>query len=771
MTDNQRSSEARRYVNELGWSLVPIPPGTKGPNTPGWNTPENTISTEDQCAFWDKNPEWNMGVLLSEARIAVLDVDHLENTRILFDFFGIDYDEMVASAPRIVGRPGRDKAIFLVPPGESLKRNSLSWPKVDDQEKTDTVIEFRAGAVQDVLPPSIHPDTGMPYTWRKDPFGEMPEIPSPILRIWKEWSTFKPQMLAACPWLKEKPTPPPSRSRQVSRSGGGIIDQFNAAHSVEQMLESKGYKRTRGGRYLSPFSSSGIAGVHVFREENRAYSHHASEPFDTTHGIDPFFLFQHFDHSGDLHRALREAAKILGIDSVETVDEEAIEHGREVWKLWQQSSKPKSSIFDDDYELLSIPGVLQEAVDFYNTTASKPQPRFAVQAALALGSVVMGRRWRTDQMNYSGLYFINVGKSASGKEHAKTVVERILEAAMLDDLIGPSGYTSAAGLLSSLIHQPVHISIMDELGRQLETSSSSVNSHKAEAQTLIMEAFGRQSGTLRPNGYSTMALTKKQQEDVRADDKSIRNPSLTIMSMTTPETLYNSLSSRYVSDGFLGRFLIVETDVGRQVGRIVNWIDPSSRLIEWCQTCSSASANPGNLSGMNSNSLPPQPVIVPFDPRCHQMLTDYDAEMIRKMDKYEQYGLEAMFGRTKEIAQRVALIVAVSCNASRVMPEHLEWAIKYTRAYFDQTVSRLRRSMADNPFEKSCKEVFSFISDGGLRGRTEREISRGCPSYRGMPPRGRQEVLDALQSDYGISLRKIEGRGAPRHAWVSPEDV
>ena len=41
-----------------------------------------------------------------------------------------------------------------------------------------TVFELRGGLVQDVLPPSIHPDTGKPYFWRTPPSADgLPELP------------------------------------------------------------------------------------------------------------------------------------------------------------------------------------------------------------------------------------------------------------------------------------------------------------------------------------------------------------------------------------------------------------------------------------------------------------------------------------------------------------------------------------------------------------------------------------------------------------------
>jgi hypothetical protein len=44
--------------------------------------------------------------------------------------------------------------------------------------------------------------------------------------------------------------------------------------------------------------------------------------------------------------------------------------------------------------------------------------------------------------------------------------------------------------MSTLINKPVHVSVVDELGRQLKAASASGMQHKADALTAIMESFG-----------------------------------------------------------------------------------------------------------------------------------------------------------------------------------------------------------------------------------------------------------------------------------------
>ena len=760
---------AKYYIDNYNWVLVEIPPATKNPTKTGWNIRENCITTVDQCKFYKDHPDWNMGLLLSESNVVSIDIDNVVNTKIAFNSLGIDYDKIINSAPRITGRPNHDKVLFKAPPGIVLARKALSWPTAEDQSKNAVVFELRAGPIQDVLPPSMHPDTKVPYGWVRDPDEGIPDLPKELLTIWREWDKFKVELLNVCPWSEKKELPPPKKTRLVAQTSEDVIGKFNSSNNIENLLTQYGYKRTAGGRYLSPYSTTGLAGVIVFPSENRIFSHHGSDPFDTSHSLDAFDLYCHFDHGGDVTSAVREASKELNISNVISYDPELINHGREVFESWTNKSEDNKSISIPE-NLLCVPGILQDVVEYYNTTAPKMQPQFAVQTALALGSVVMGRRWKTNQNNYTGLYFVCVGKSSSGKEHSKTVLEDLLLEAQLDFLIGPSGYTSSGGVLSALIERPCHISIIDELGKLMESSQRAGNSNQIDAQTTIMETFGRLHGILRAQGYSSMTLTQSQKENEGV--KQVHRPSLSILAMTTPSTLYSSISSRYISSGFIPRLIIVETEIGRQLSRFVTEPPKSQRLIEWMKACATACEQSGNLVADFGPRNPPAPVVIPFDQRCWPLLKKYEQELLDNMNDGEQHGLDEMFGKSKEIAQRVALIVAVSCESKVILPEHVTWAINYVRFYNMQTIDKLKSIMSDSQFESTCKQVLEIIAKGGTKGATDREISKGSGLMRGLDPKQRNSVMTSLQNDHGIKLCKIEhtGAGRTRTAWICPDE-
>jgi hypothetical protein len=305
---------ARRYVEKFGMHLVPIDPGRKFPRAEDWGN--NTLS-DPQAAenYYLEHSDWNMGLVLGPSNICSLDIDCMDSFRLICECFNIDIDDLIKKTPTIQGRGFR--LMFRVPEGVKLDYHRLNWKKKDDPSKSYTVIELRAACDgkqrQDVLPPSMHPDTGKPYVWFTQPTFEMPEPPLWLLAIWKDWDKFRPQMQAMCPWadVSELPKPPKTQAfRERFNEGDGVIDQYIASVSLESALAAYGYKRI-GKRWLSPHSQTKLPGVVVFEHGNSCWVHHASDPLcsdDSGRPVNAFDLYCMYEHQGDIKRAVKALA-------------------------------------------------------------------------------------------------------------------------------------------------------------------------------------------------------------------------------------------------------------------------------------------------------------------------------------------------------------------------------------------------------------------------------------------------------------------------------
>ena len=302
---------ASRYIEEFGLALVAIEPGEKAPKGMGWNKPGGYITDAGVAdLFWQRNPNHNLGVVLGPSRVCSLDVDDVQWTRhVLYELLGVDLDSMALVYPTIVGNPTRFRVLFKLPEGIELTRHSLSWPNEKDPDgsihkglmdkakaakeqgdgvgeaaaraeaeeyKRFTVFELRAGLVQDVFPPSIHPGTGKPYIWRTPPSATdgLPTLNADLLNIWQGWDIFKRDAEAACPWAIKPSAAPAKVIKRPAPAAGkqpSVIDEFNRCHDIEELLRSHGYIK-RGSKWLYPQSSTGLPGVTI--TDGKVYSHH-----------------------------------------------------------------------------------------------------------------------------------------------------------------------------------------------------------------------------------------------------------------------------------------------------------------------------------------------------------------------------------------------------------------------------------------------------------------------------------------------------------------
>jgi len=116
-----------------------------------------------------------------------LDIDDFFEATAYLETKGIDLAQLIQRDETVQinsGRPNRAKLLYY------MDRTRLTRKIVPDGK---TILEFRCavrngGSVQDVLPPSIHPDTLQPYTWKGD-WHCVPEAPSSLLAIWDEISS------------------------------------------------------------------------------------------------------------------------------------------------------------------------------------------------------------------------------------------------------------------------------------------------------------------------------------------------------------------------------------------------------------------------------------------------------------------------------------------------------------------------------------------------------------------------------------------------------
>lgn len=319
MTTPTTADYAASYIRQFGMALVPLPPRTKRPLADDWGN--NVLTDPDAArAYYEKHPDWNIGAALGPSRLCSLDVDDIDATRLIFDEFGWDLDALRDTHPTIQGRPDGFRVMFSVPADTVLPYHALTWPKQDGTKGRFTVFEIRAAVEQqrqDVLPPSIHPDTQQPYVWltRPVPATGMPPPPDFLLRIWENWDALKPQFQAVCPWApaNTRPAPPPRRANTPTGQAS-VIDAYNAATDIEHALRSYGYTQ-HGRRWLSPHSQTKLPGVTVI-DGGKCFIHHASDPLCTDESgqpVDSFDLYAEYEHRGDKRDAMRAAAEQLGM--------------------------------------------------------------------------------------------------------------------------------------------------------------------------------------------------------------------------------------------------------------------------------------------------------------------------------------------------------------------------------------------------------------------------------------------------------------------------
>ena len=421
--------------------------------------------------------------------------------------------------------------------------------------------------------------------------------------------------------------------------------------------------------------------------------------------------------------------------------------------------------------LYSPPGVLKDIYDYSENIAKISQPAISMQAALSVGSVAAGRMYRTDMNNFSSLFFMCIAKSGQGKENVKTVVESILDKADHSDLMAGDGYTSSGAIYSLLRYKPTHITVMDEFGKRLESISKASNSNKEDALQVLMETWGRCHGVLRPDNYSMMTLNQKQQKE--AMDRSTIKPAITLVGMSVPKNFYGALSTGRIVDGFLNRFIVVESHVPRSVGRMIPYVEPPKSVYDWVTDVRQTNNEMEQIARDNAE-LDFKQRILTFDDDSRNLLEKLAYDLVDQQNKLEKEGLEVLLSRTREKAMRLALIGALADNkrAKTISGDITQWAIDYVNYYDQLLIESCKDKVAGSEMEGRIKQILSFIRSQGEWGISKRDIDRR-EIFRSMKSYEVKEIIERLKNSGEIQEKDVKksntGRPTKRIVAIDPE--
>lgn len=754
----------------LGWKLCKLRPKSKAPMLANWTT---QVIGSDTAGTVFSTDLYGMGIVHQESGTGAFDVDSMEWARVAFADFGIPIDDLLQGYPRIAGREGRDKIIFRLPPG--LATQKLVWPAPSSDGKPITVFELRANGGQDVLPPSIHPDTGRPYEWRVSPFDfqdGVPMAPAILIALWSDWPSFKKQFENACPWAQKTIEVPKSVVRQVSTDHGNVIGSFNQACSISDLLQEFGYKQ-RGTRWLAPSSSSGIPGVVVLKDSGKCFSHHASDVLNDGHAHDAFDLHLMLRHNNDFTAAIKAAARELGIEkpkpAAPMVDMSRLlekKPVREQSKTNYQATltAAKSVIPETPNHILIAPGIVGEIVRHTLATSLQPQPELAVAGALCLCATALGRRVASSTGLRTNLQIIGVAKTAAGKEHARKINKDILLAARSSELIGGEEIASGQGLVSRIAAHPVSLFQIDEFGLFLQAvQNPNAGSHKAE----IINNFIKMFSTATSIYYGTEYADQRMRPRV-----DIPHPCVVLYGTTTPETFFPALGSAHVASGYLNRMLVCVSPDKRPEWRRAEWTTPPQPILDWVETAKTLTdKSSGNISGTAEN-----PVRMGETKQSSKAFDEFRTEIERHLDEADKSGNSALWGRAWEHAAKIAMVIELAGNieSRTVSGESAAWAIDFVRHWTCVMANEISARVADSEFGRVVLDVMRFVTKAQHLGMTEHELSRACRSFKALRPSERDQVFAIVLRDDEANWQQFpsqSGRGKGRHALVATEFI
>lgn len=357
---------------------------------------------------------------------------------------------------------------------------------------------------------------------------------------------------------------------------------------------------------------------------------------------------------------------------------------------------PLPAMHPDPFTPEAAGGLLADISRWITSTAIIPVPELSLAASIALMGGIFGRVALTPTKAGANIYLTTLLGTAGGKGHPPKAIRAISDNPGMVGSVTNGDPTSYAALERILRKNSSTVVVMDEFGLTLQdVNAKHRNSVAAGIRKFLLAVYDQSNSVFDGRVYAS-SETKKNEDP-------IKGPALTVLGMTTVETLYAGLSEASVADGFLNRFLFVTAS--RPVGQIKPpKLDSDTRpprgLVSAIQEATRV---------FPASKLPGAPkFVVPFD-------GGEDGEAYRRWGQvfiWQQTIQSEIAGRAAENTVRLATIRAISRDpaAPSLTVEDVEWGWSIVHRSIELIESGIEKHMAASPAEALRKAILGALA-------------------------------------------------------------
>jgi len=394
-----------------------------------------------------------------------------------------------------------------------------------------------------------------------------------------------------------------------------------------------------------------------------------------------------------------------------------------------------------DENSIVVHGLVGEIADWITATAIRPQPLLSLAAALSFVGMIKGHRVRGKTDLRTNLMILAMAPTGGGKEHPQNAIKRLVKACGLQKhLMGEP--VSGAGFLHALQKSGnVGYLVMDEVGRYIgNLSSAGAGVHQREILDYMIKTFSSANSILM--GREKAAGAKEPRID-------IENPHFCCYGSTVQEKFRDACGSGEIVDGFLNRWIVLESKERPDRQKKVKFTPPPQSIID--KVLAITSHSPYDSYGA------PHPEEIEFTPEAWEMFDAY-RDNVDKLVKTTPYPQNQLISRAPEHIEKIAHTISEDgCTGIY----DLRAAIKIVE-FSNQCILRFAGMISDNVQERDFVKVREIVKEMGTVQRST--LLRRCQFVQGGAKRF-SEIM-AVLIDENMVAESENGRKVT-YRWIA----